>query len=255
MVGSAVITGWDKNVVAITATKKAGLEDNLRICEFITEHNAGATSVSTGYVKGETVPYITSACIFDIEIFVPYTTTVTVDSISNITIQNINAEVHVETTSGTVKAHNIDGTFIASVEQKGPIILEDMHGTVDVSTASGDIFVENSYKGIRARTYYGTIKVVCAQVPHNSTIDLETQSHGIIELALPEGTQATIAGTTEHGRILSTIPITLARRTTVLTKRAYKKIPKRMKGIIGESGQAKIKLVSTQGIRITSRAH
>ncbi|HEV2917410.1 MAG TPA: hypothetical protein VGW78_06730 [Candidatus Babeliales bacterium] len=246
--GSVSVIGWDQPLIAITATKKVSKEEDMPILALSMQQENEKVAITTGYNKGTKKPQ--KACAFDLNIFVPEKTKVTIDSINNVEVHDVLGSVEITTEQGSITAGNINNTLTTHIDMQGTTTLENIKGSINATSIAGDIIVINSYAGVTAHTDYGKVKLLCAHTPSASSIDLKTASHGVIELLLPEDIQATITGTTNRGKIVSSVPITLKPRTTILNAKTYKRMPKELHGIIGQKGNAEIKLSSARGIRI-----
>jgi DUF4097 and DUF4098 domain-containing protein YvlB len=168
-------------------------------------------------------------------------------------VRDVHDPVSISIENGVISAHNLKNELVTHIDKQGTAIFDTIQGSIEATSVSGDIIIKNSYKSVIAHTEYGNVKVSCAETPSSSTIDLKASTKGRVELSIPDNTQATITGNTCRGKILSTVPITLNCHTTTLTSRVYKNMPKQLSGIIGEQGDAEIKLSSARGIRITGR--
>jgi hypothetical protein len=246
--GSVSVVGWDQPNISLTATKKGKKEPEMHTLALSVKNDANNLTITTGYTKGKKKPR--SACAIDLSLFVPTKATVTIDSIDDVTVNDINTVVDIITEQGPINATNIGGALSTHIDKSGVIRLENIRGSIEATTMAGDIIVKDSHQNVKARTEYGTVKVTCAETPSTSTIDLKTVANGMIELIIPEDTQATITGHTQRGKIVSTFPVTIQPYTTILTPKTYKQMPRELRGRIGQAGNTDITLSSAHGIRI-----
>lgn len=245
--GSVIVTGWDQNKLSLNGIKKVKHEGDMNTLAVSVDTTDNKITITTGHAKGRQKPR--KACALDLEIFVPVQTALVIDSIEDVTVHDITNTVSIATEQGTVIANNIESKLTTHIETQGTTKLENIHGAIDAKTAYGDIIIADCHNSVFACTESGTIQVACARTPSRTTIDLKTHT-GTIKLKIPEDTNATISGNTSMGKIVCTLPVTLKGHTTVLNRRTYKQMPKNLQGIIGEEGNAEIKLSSTRGIHI-----
>jgi hypothetical protein len=108
-----------------------------------------------------------------------------------VTAESRDGDIAVETISGTISLRSADG----SIEGR------ELEGDLDVSTEDGAIVLEGAFRGIRAVTSDGSIRVDCRDTTAPASNWVLRTSDGSIRIALPGSISAELEATTSDGRI------------------------------------------------------
>jgi DUF4097 and DUF4098 domain-containing protein YvlB len=115
-------------------------------------------------------------------------------------IESIGGEVSAETRDGDIVVEGVSGS-LSLRSADGSIEGGNLAGDVDVSTDDGAIALEGAFRGLRAVTSDGPIRVICRETAAPAKNWVLRTSDGSIHLALPESISAEIEATTSDGRI------------------------------------------------------
>lgn len=143
---------------------------------------------------------------------------------------------------------------IMVTSQLGPVTVEE--GTncpLDVATSRGTITIHEAAQSLTAKTGRGTIFITQKKLDPKGSLFIETIEKGDIKLALPKKINADLNARTFRGTLTCTIPITLAARTTVLTKESWGRMRREARGTLGSSGPPITIDVTKGDITITGR--
>lgn len=203
--GSITIKSWPQNKILIEAVKKGTVEDqkNTTLSAKAAGTEASITTRVSPNQKSSTVDYT---------LMVPEDSTIKITQ-----------------TNGPVKLRGINGPIDISLVGKGSIEVTDSTNTVSVSTA------------------YGDIKIQQKKFDDTSSMRLKSD-RGNITLFVPRETRALLYAKTGTGTIVSDHPVTFGRITSKLNKEAWEHIKKNVEGTLGGlESEAPILLDATHG--------
>ncbi len=245
--GTIDLQGWHQSHVAVTVRKYTHTaEDAARITTLFTQTEHGIINLKT-----EESEDVRKAARVDITVHVPHHRATTITTHNDVSIENTDSLMRVVTQSGDITTHGTRGALHLETK-KGNLLAVNSYGPIAAYTNRGTITIEESYNSIKAETSNGSIDVVCAEVPSTACIDLRTQKRGIINLSVPESTEAQLIADTTRGIITSDVLVTRDRQTTVLNSGTYQDLQRHIRGTVGEQATAEIRLNSTKGIHITA---
>lgn len=138
---------------------------------------------------------------------------------------------------------------ITIISENGPVHIEDIDASLDVTTVNGNITINDARMNVKAKcNEKGSITLNQISLPSSSMVFLETM-HGNVDVTLPKKVNATLSAQTRKGTLTCTIPVTLESRTTVLTKETWARLMREAHGTLGStsSPSAPITIDVTKG--------
>jgi hypothetical protein len=244
--GSIDIQGWHQNHVAVTIQKYTHNDDDAdRISATLTQTEHGV--ITLAIVENEALK---KRIHVDTTVHIPRHIATTITAQNDVTISHTDNSMRVETEKGIITTEKTRGKLNLKTK-KGDIRCTESYGTITAHTDRGAITVTDSYSSIDAQTLHGPITVDCARIPSTARIELNSQKHGTITLALPESTNAHLIADTTRGIVTSNVLITIERHTMVLNSNTYQDLQRHIRGIVGQQETAEIKLSGTKDIHIT----
>ena len=142
----------------------------------------------------------------------------------NARLKRIEGDVEIKKRHGHLDMETINGNFSISTEHghldaidiKGDVHLRGSHGNTRLENVSGltdmvcshrDVELHNIGGGISVKNAHGSIEVI-SSLPVTHPYLLSTK-HANLRLALPENANIDLSARTEHGRINSSLPLTI----------------------------------------------
>ncbi len=167
-------------------------------------------------------------------------------------VKRFDGQVWAHTERGSIEISCVTDAIEASIGESGSITIADSSGSIMASTNRGDVHIGGARNSVVAHAPRGSVIVEALNVPPTSSLCLSAA--GSLELILPTTTDAYVKAKTDHGRIISERPITLASKTITLDGESWQRFERNIEGTIGK-GLAEISLASTHGtVKIRSSA-
>jgi DUF4097 and DUF4098 domain-containing protein YvlB len=209
--GSVKITGWDKDYVDFTATKKTnkGVEEldkvdiviiqdeNLSIeTEYLTKNPKVSVSYELSVPRSLLLKNIKSS---NGSINIENAGTIDIVRTSNgsINIEECEGSMSINTSNGSITAINIEGSVDAHTSN-GKIRLENINGLASAKTSNGSIQVFNVEYINSIKTSNGSIQAHIKQLTDDVSIN---SSNGSITVYLDDDLDAELNASTSNGKI------------------------------------------------------
>lgn len=244
--GTVSVQGWHQEHVAVTLRKKTASDDDLeRVSSILTQTEHGLISLQIGAND------LLKHAQVDITVHVPHAMPVTVTTLNDVSVAQMDSTIRVETVQGDITTHATRGALHLETE-KGDIESTLSRGPITVYTERGAITITDSSNSITAQTARGPVTVACAEIPSTAHLDIRAQKRGTITLILPEAADAHLVADTTRGIITSDVPVILERHTAVLNSGTYQDMQRHIRGTLGTQATAEIRLSATKDIHLTT---
>jgi len=248
--GNIKITTKKSHLVHLTAIKRANRPDMLPHLQISDNTSITPTGQHTALTISSVISGEHVQGRIDYELTIPAGTALNLATETGaITIDAIHAPSVLRTQKGSINVRHAYESVTASVEDSGAISIGTATHSVRATTVYGNINVDNAHKNVLATSSgKGTIHIAYAVPPLNAEIALKTCS-GNITVALPEKTNAAIAGKTKKGCLTSDHVITFAPMSSTLDSTAWTRFRQEVIGSVGihETGVPHIRLESERG--------
>lgn len=240
-------TDWAQNIISLKALKKATSENLPKISIDIDTNNSDIIRLKTVF-KDDTVKGSV-----DYTLMVPKQMAIRLKTNKGtIKVKRFDGQVWANTDNGTIEIAHVTNKVVATVTDSGSISIEQSNGAIQAATNSGNIVINNAKQSVIATTADGNITLQSTVVPSTSSIQLN--AGGMVQVYLPQETNAHLKAHTQKGKVFSDHYVTLASQTTKINSQTWAQLQKSIEGTIG-TGEADISLSSANGsIKIMATA-
>lgn len=117
---------------------------------------------------------------------------------SDVSASNIQGDLKIASTHSNIKASNISGTFTVEAEHSN-ISAEEIQSDVKINTSHGDVALKNFHENVDIETSYDSVTLTSSgQIEGTITVN---NSHGKINVVLPQTANYTLDAESQNGRI------------------------------------------------------
>ncbi|HEX8709618.1 MAG TPA: DUF4097 family beta strand repeat-containing protein [Pyrinomonadaceae bacterium] len=179
--GAITVHGWDKPEVQVTASKRAGTEQQMRGIKVNIEQSGSAINVTSAF--DQTFARRIGSVTFNnasvgFEVFVPRTATLRLQSgDGRLLLDGVNGSLDLHTGDGRIEVRDAGGQLIAKTGD-GQILVDNFRGSVQTQTGDGRISLDGRFAQLTARTGSGTISLA---IPADFNATIETDAELIFD--------------------------------------------------------------------------
>ncbi len=165
--------------------------------------------------------------------------------IGDITINQVHGSIEVTTGHGDIVLEQPTNRVQATITQQGNITIRQPKGSVKAMSNKGIVQVRDSMNEVMAKAKQGKIDITCKKLPAQKQLNCSVDQ-GPVTVRVPQDIQCSIAADALKGTVTSDQPIRIKSAKTTLNSDYWNRIKKQVRGSIGKE-EATIKLKAKQG--------
>jgi len=204
--GNIEITTWDKDSLAIEATKFVETHTETDATELIREIKIDIKQLDTGICISTQLPRTNYNIGVNYKLTLPKRANLKLRSYNgNIVIHNVDGITTAKTFNGEIKVYDLKNKVDIDTHNGG-IIAHNIEGDAKLTTYNGELDLTGTFTNLHAETDNGNISCDITQWQASADITLETHN-GNITANLPHVTGIAIYAESHNGKVKSDFPI------------------------------------------------
>jgi len=204
--GNIEVTTWDKDSLAVEATKFVETPTETEATELIREIKIDIKQLNTGICISTQLPRTNYNIGVNYKLTLPKQANLNLRSYNgNIVIHNVDGITTAKTYNGEVKVYDLKNKVDIDTHN-GSITAHNIEGDAKLTTHNGKLNLTGTFTNLHAETDNGSISCDITRWQASADITLETHN-GNITAHLPHVTGIAIYAESHNGKVTSDFPI------------------------------------------------